>query len=199
LTRVGAPRHIAFVSWRSLLGAATESTLPDKVTRHWIPSGDAGTVATVRIMVRLARADAAHPLVRSMAAKIVQPASGRDGVAQAGMIRRWLGEHIAFLRDPAGTELLHTPVRLLAMIGAARTIHVDCDDAAILGASLGKAVGLLSRFVVVGFRSPTAPYQHVWTELSNPVGSPRWVELDITRAAQNISPAMISRRLTVRV
>lgn len=187
------------MSWslRSLLGDS--ATLPDQVTRHWIPSGDAGTVATVRIMVRLARAGSVHPLVRETASRIVSPVQGRDGAAQARLLRGWLANHVAFLRDPAGAELLHTPVRLLTMVGQGGTIHVDCDDAAILGASMGRAVGLLSRFVVVGFRSPAAPYQHVWAEVANPVGSPRWVELDITRSAQRIVPGLISRRLTVRV
>lgn len=150
-------------------------------------------------MARLARAGSVHPIVRTVASRIVAAAPGRNGEQQGRLIRQWMADHVSFLRDPAGAELLHTPERMLTMVGTGGTIHVDCDDAAILGASLGRAVGLLSRFVVVGFRSPKAPFQHVWAEVSNPVGSPRWVELDITRSAQNISAAMISRRLIVRV
>lgn len=186
------------MSWRSLLGDAA-STLPDQVYRKWIPPGEAGTRAVVQTMAQLARQGAVHPIVRTTAARIVASAQGRDGTSQGRLLRTWLSEHVAFLRDPDGVELLHTPLRLLTMIGAGGTVHVDCDDAAILGAALGKAVGLLSRFVVVGFRSPKAPFQHVWAEVSNPVGSPRWVELDITRSAQRIVPGLISRRLIVRV
>ncbi len=72
--------------------------------------------------------------------------------------------------------------------------HVDCDDAAILAAGLGKAVGLLARFVLVGFRSSRAPFSHVWTELRSPTGGP-WVEMDVTRSVQRLP----SRETRVRV
>ncbi|MEE8177710.1 MAG: hypothetical protein V3T65_06925 [Acidobacteriota bacterium] len=56
--------------------------------------------------------------------------------------------------------------------------QVDCDDAAVLSAALGKAVGLKPRFVVLGFEGPTGPYRHVYTELFDGVA---WTEMDVTR------------------
>lgn len=151
----------------------------------------------------LARQGATAPLVRGLALRIVQGIPGRDGEAQAVAIRRWMRDNVLFLRDPAGTELLYTPdrmVRILTGGGPLPILHVDCDDAAVLAAALGGAVGLRSRFVVVGFLSPDSPYRHVWVELRSP--SPpdsRWVEMDVTRSAQRIPTAAISRTLIVKV
>lgn len=86
-----------------------------------------------------------------------------------------------FLRDPAGVELVHHPRVLLDRLRKEGYVQGDCDDAAILGAALGKVIGLPARFVVVGFRGPRGPLTHVYAEVSD--GS-RWVDLDVTAPAQ---------------
>lgn len=173
-------------------------TLPERVEKFWIPGGDAGVHATLGHMRRLVRQGMVDPMVRAQAQRITGALAGRDGEAQARAIRAWLSQQIVFLRDPSGVELLHSASRMLTMAAQQGNIHVDCDDAAILAAALGASVGLRARFVVVGFGSPSAPYRHVWTELSNPSGTPRWIEQDVTRTAQNLPRLrMISRRLIV--
>lgn len=92
-----------------------------------------------------------------------------------------MGLHWRFVRDPTGIELLHRPERLLDQIAAGGYAIGDCDDAAILGAALGKAVGFSARFVVLGFFGPRGPFSHVYTELWTGTG---WRELDITRTPQ---------------
>jgi len=161
-----------------------------------IGSGDFGTMQTVQRMRRIVNDATGDPLVRSVASRIAIAHSSKFGLLQARGIRAYLDERTVFLRDPAGRELLHTPALLLQTILREGYVAVDCDDVAMLGAALGKAVGLRARFIVVGFSSPTAPFRHIWTELSDPAVT-QWVELDVTRPAQGAFN--IRRAVTVEV
>lgn len=136
-----------------------------------------------------------NPAVRLTAAQIVAGISGQDGVEQAQAIRDWLDSHTDFLRDPDGVEMLHGPVWQVNQIRTHGTEQVDCDDVAMLGAALGKAIGLRARFVVVGFDSPRAAYRHVWAELS-PRGNVKWVDMDVTRPSQGLPFDRIARVFT---
>lgn len=172
-----------------------------RVRKLWIPHGDAGTAAVVREMRRVAR-DARHlPLVRKYAVRIVHGISGRDTKTQVDALRAFLLSHIQFLRDPAGVELLYTPERLLQILtDHGPPLRIDCDDVSALTAALAGAIGLRSRFVVVGFLSSSAPFSHVWTDVSAPTRHSPWYQLDITRPAQALPPDQaVSRRWIVRV
>lgn len=179
----------------------TTATLPDKVQRFTMPGGDGGTFASVSQMARLVREGATDPLVRETASQIVAGVDGRNPVAQASAIRSWLAGHFQFLRDPLGAELLHTPRLMLTRIMQSGTVRADCDDAAILGASLARSIGLRTRFVVVGFLASNAPFRHVWAEASASSGpqAGQWVEFDVTRQAQQIPWDKISRTRYVDV
>lgn len=172
------------------------------LTYKEIPEGDAGAVATVNEMARLILDGSTSPIVRRAAVAIASTVAPRDYAGQLAAIRRWVAQHVSFLRDPEGTELLHTPDLLVRSILANGMIHVDCDDVAILASAIGKSIGLLARIVTVAFQDPQrtpAPYAHTWAELSSPIDSPRWVEMDTTRSAQRIDPSLISRSFIVDV
>lgn len=154
-----------------------------------IGSGDAGTRAILNAMLGLIRSGARDQRVRNAALQIVEGISGRDSAAQIRAIRSWLETHFVFRRDPAGAEGLWTPVRLLAQLPAQGVIYGDCDDAAILGASLARSVGCATRLVTVSFQAG-APMAHVWAEAADPAGH-HWQELDVTRPAQGPFPAVV--------
>lgn len=167
-------------------------TLPGKVERRIISGGDAGTLATAQRMAALVREGSTEPLVRQTAVEIVRAVPGRDYARLAQTVRAWLARKVQFLRDPYNDELLHSPAFLLTTLRQNPTIRVDCDDAAILGAALARAVGLRTRFVVVGFLSPEAPFRHVWAEAAGPIGN-EWTELDVTRVRPTIPWDKITR------
>lgn len=166
----------------------------------WTPGGDFQTWATVLRMRRLARQGMVHPVVREKALEIVAGVPGRAYDALIAALHQWLVAHSWFTRDPAIAELLVTPWQQLADLTRRGILTYDCDDAAILAAALGGAVGLKARFVVVGFRSRNAPFRHIWTELAAPSGPTRgqWVALDVTRRSQRL-PRLEVRRWTVPV
>lgn len=164
-----------------------------RVEVRTIPEGDAGTLATVRRMRALVIDRCAHPVIRDLAVSL---GLGLQTSAQASAIRGWLRAHIRFQADPETTELLHDPVLMAQWIRERGVIGVDCDDVAIMGAALGCALGIPTRFVVVGFFEPQAPYTHVWAELFDGLG---WRELDTTRTVQGIEDGRIRRRLYMDV
>lgn len=160
-----------------------------------LPSSDFGTLLTAFQMRMMVYREFMNPIVRLTASEIVRGLGGTDAVAQAQEIRDWLEAHTEFLRDPDKVEMLHGPVWQLQQIKQNGVVQVDCDDVAMLGAALGKAIGMRARFVIVGFDSPNSPYRHVWTELA-PANLNAWVDLDVTRPAQGLPFGRISRVLT---
>lgn len=142
-----------------------------------IPPGEAGTVATVSTMRRLVLRAVASPVVRETVRALLLGTPTRNASAQVFAIRQWLSDHVIFLRDPDGVELLHAPDWMLHQIHTRGRLMVDCDDVAILAATLAKAAGLPARFVVLGF-IPGRGYQHVFTEVFD---GRSWVDLDVTR------------------
>jgi len=135
-----------------------------------------------------------NPGFRAYAIRVASQ-HGRNGITQAYGIRQWLTERVSFIRDPDQLELLQSPVEVLTQIVQVGQMAMDCDDVAMLGAALGRAVGLRARFVVTAFQGPQKPFAHVWTELSDN-RQQEWVELDITRTAQALN-IPVTRRMVV--
>ena len=154
-----------------------------------IPAGDAGTFVTLRVMRRLVNRGLGDGLVLDVARRVASGARGRDATGRAELVRLWLDRTFRFVRDPRGIEYLQSPQHQLRNIRRRGVSSGDCDDAAILGAAIGKAAGLRARFVVLGFLFPKAPFKHIYVELETPLG---WRDLDVTKPAQKL-PMRISR------
>lgn len=155
----------------------------------WLPDTDPEqTLATVGVMRQLAIQGAIAPAVRSVAAFLVH-GQGRDQLAYAQGIAGWIAQVTRFLYDPSVAEALVPADVTLALIQAHGVAQVDCDDVAILAAALGLSIGLRARFVVVGFLTPDAPYEHIWTELSDSSGA-TWIAVDPARPATGLPPVV---------
>ena len=155
-----------------------------------IPRGDAGILRTVKEMRRLVQGSLTSPLTVESAAAIVSP--WETSCQRAQGVRDYLAEYVRFVPDPLGFELLRAPDFMLNQIGTQGYAAGDCDDIAILGAALGKAVGMPARFVLIGF-SPDRPWEHVFTELATERG---WAELDTSAPAQ-FPPNLVVHRTRI--
>ena len=113
-----------------------------------ILGGDFGAMTTLAKMRAVANGGLVDPVVIETAHAVIENAGvlGRDEPGKAEAVREWLAEHLQFLPDPRGVELLQTPRYQVDRIRRLGFSTGDCDDAAILGAALGKAVGLRARF-----------------------------------------------------
>ncbi|MGE0347385.1 MAG: transglutaminase family protein [Gemmatimonadales bacterium] len=153
----------------------------------WIPTGSLGIELTIFRMRRLVRGALGSPLLAETAAGIV--AGSGSSVEAAERIRAFLELVVEFTPDPDGSELLKSPRYMLREIQELGRVRGDCDDVAILGAALGRAVGLPARFVLLAFVHG-APFEHVYTELLTADG---WLELDTTKPHQLPSGLRIVR------
>lgn len=134
-----------------------------------IPSGVAGTRATLRIMRDLTREWRVHPKLRQLAKKIVQACPPKSAKCEVARIHAFVSNKIRYVGDVAGVETIQTPDLTL------RDRCGDCDDQALLVASLLQSIGRPARFIAVG-ASP-GQFQHVYAE--TPIG-PDWVAVETT-------------------
>lgn len=155
--------------------------------QRFVFGGDLGALQTLRRMKQIANASLGDPLVIETARSIVENAGvlGRDQWGKYLALRQWIEEHVQFLPDPVGLELLSTPRYMLQRIRQAQFVSGDCDDAAILGAALGKAVGLRAKYRALSFVNQRRPFQHVYTLL---LVNGKWANLDATRSPRTDPP-----------
>lgn len=136
-----------------------------------LPSGPAGTVATLKIMKRLAREAIRSPsqLVRNRALEIFRNAGlpPRDWFGQIRALQAWVQNCIRYVQDPVDVELVQTP-EVTLKLGTG-----DCDDQATLLASMLEATGHLAKFVAIGVKG--GPFSHVLVETKTGRG---WVAVE---------------------
>lgn len=118
-----------------------------------IPSGDAGVAATLRLMVDMVLQYRAAPVVRLTAQRLVSGCAERDRACHVRTLQGWVRDSITYLPDVRDVETLQTPDLTLSMGSG------DCDDKAILLASLLESIGFPTRFCAVGVRG--GPFSHV--------------------------------------
>lgn len=133
-----------------------------------LSGGDRGTRETLAAMAELVRDAARRPDVRRFARAM------KANQWPLGSLWRVLRSRVVFEADPPGQELVRHPSQLLAEILSAGTARGDCDDRAMLGASLARAMGYQVAFVTIG-RDPAAEMEHVYFAVR--VGG-RWTPLD---------------------
>ena len=147
------------------------------VSTYTIPQGDRGAYETLRIMKRIVLESMRDVSVLDAAKTIIRGVGGKDRRAQSQAIGAWVRSSLRFVRDPYGIETVHTPLFMLERIRTQGLFEADCDDYAVLSAALAKAVGLRTKFVILGFMSKRAQWAHVYTIAETPYG---WYPFDHT-------------------
>lgn len=173
---------------------ATFWGVPVKVRKSWRARGDAGAMQTLAEMRAMVQRSAVEPEIVSLARVIVRPAARGDRRGAAGLVRDWVSRHTRWTPDPEGAEYLVPPTVMLSRIARAGLAPGDCDDVAVLAATLLKAAGIPARLTAIGFH-PTRRLSHVTAEAMTGPGV--WRELDTTRPA--VTDARPARALALRV
>lgn len=154
---------------------------------------------TLNAMTTLVDEGVDAPAVVMIARQLAVMAGVRRPYFQALAIQAWMKRVWRYVDDPNDRDLLIAPDVLLQQFDAVGFIAGDCDEAAIVGAALGRAIGLSAQFVVLGFASddPTQPdrFAHVFAVLLTDDG--QHISLDVTRPAGPVPPP--TRILTVDV
>lgn len=118
---------------------------------------------TLQVMRKIAKERAGHPLVRKLALNILNYYNipSHNYAAEAKAIGTYVQQKVRYVKDPTGIEQLHDPVMLIDQIqrGIARG---DCDDMALLTASLLLAIGHTPVFRCVRYNTKSGPYNHIY-------------------------------------
>jgi hypothetical protein len=164
--------------------------------------GDAGTVQTLAAMQALVDASAqdrrvvnAWKMLREIQAVELGTRAGADSVLPPWrLVWQLTRHHVRFAADPKRAELIREPLYVLDTLAEARervvrskgrdavyAVPGDCDDRAVLGATLSRLEGYDVAFVTLSDQ-PGGAWKHVlWAIRGGPVlGTPRdeWYPMD---------------------
>ena len=165
----------------------SQSKPPNLAATITIPEGKPGIVETLKIMRRIVRKQKAALPIRNKALEITQGIDGKNWVGEIKAVQEWVKNNVKYRKDIVDVETLHLPETLLGVKSG------DCDDHALLVASLLESIGHPTRFVAVGYAPDD--YIHVFAE--SRVGN-KWVSVETTEpVALGWQPENINSRLII--
>ncbi|NPA52693.1 MAG: hypothetical protein GXO22_07340 [Aquificae bacterium] len=108
-----------------------------------------------------------NPFFRQLATQIINsfPCQHKNYDCYVYAVAKWVRDNIKYIKDITGYETLQTPENTLAISGG------DCDDHAILVATLLNAIGIKTAFKIVG---KDGKYKHIYVIAITPKGK-KWV------------------------
>jgi hypothetical protein len=125
------------------------------------------------------------------AVDLVRNVPAYDDFGEVYALFSWVQQNIRYTKDPVTKEKLYPPLELLKIQAG------DCDDIAMLLASLAIALGYPARLVTVAANANYPDeFSHVYTEVEAPPGSGKWVAVDAARpnSAFGLEPAVYFRK-----
>lgn len=152
-------------------------------TMMGIPDGSQGTVATLNVMARFARAGRQSELVRDAANELTAGLAQKDFVGEIRAIQEFVRDRIRYLRDPVQIERVQTPEATLTLKSG------DCDDKSVLTAALLESVGHPARFKAVGPRPGMFSHVFVQAQIYAKGGIPKWINVETTEPWELGRPA----------
>ncbi len=144
--------------------------IPASYSRTTLSDGEAGIFDTLRLMRRMVNDYKTDAGIRQAALNVTFMTPAQDEASEVEALYCFVRDHIRYTKDVHGVETLATPDKTMAMrVG-------DCDDQAVLLASLLESVGYPTRFVIEGY-TDGGTWEHVYLETCL---CGQWVALDPT-------------------
>lgn len=144
-------------------------------TRFAAFRGPQTTIDTMRELCLGARGERSM-LVRGAVEFCTRGIHPKDYLSEILAIRHFVGERVRYLNDPKALELVKDPQRLIEEVVRHGVAVGDCDDCALLTATMSRQLGREAEFVTVGFGPPNS-FSHVFTRVREPK-TMRWIVLD---------------------
>lgn len=165
-------------SSRKLMGQLDNNL---KITTQFFKDGEQGNLATVDFMRKIARERATHPLVRQLGINILNEAQTKshNHADEAVAIGRWVQQNVAYMKDPDGVELLQDPIYIIKK-SQSNEARGDCDDMALLMATLLISIGIKPSFKIVRWQKPNGNFNHIYVTVKegNYKQQPQVISLD---------------------
>ena len=172
-TLLPAPRQ-STVRARSVASSSVSATAPLSIKKGRYPGIDGVMQAATQLVAKYT----GDERIRSLALKITRSIRRHSETGQpdlrnvdliADAIYKWMVRNINYVRDPWNIERIQSPdITIRQKAG-------DCDDHAILGASLLQSLGIHTGFRIVS-RSGDS-FDHIYTVYRSPEG---WKSFDTT-------------------
>jgi transglutaminase-like putative cysteine protease len=140
--------------------------------------GEPGIFQSLEAMRLGALKEATDPIVRGAALELVATCGPKDDACRASRIYALVKSRMRYVPDPVNVEAFGLASFHLENIANTGQTQGDCDDGAVLVATMATAVGLESRYAVASFRSDRELH-HVWAEVKLPQG---WYPMDTFRS-----------------
>lgn len=132
-------------------------------------------------MKKVARLRASDPLIRKLALNILAQYAvpSHHFVDEALAIGDYVKRKVRYVRDPDDVEYLQDPIDLVKHVQNG-TAQGDCDDMALLAATLLLSIGHQPLFRAVRYEQPIGNYNHIYVVVyeKNPYGHEERVVLD---------------------
>lgn len=144
---------------------------------------------TLQIMATMIRARRDDRAVRDLALRVTEGCKPMDLRCRMLRVLEYARRTLRYEMDPRGGELIHDPVDTISRIGSMGVAAGDCDDGAVLVASMVESLGIRSRLVAVSARADRRLH-HVAVEAADRSGF--WFFLD---PIQQRGPGMQFSRL----
>lgn len=132
-----------------------------EVSSKTLSQGRKGNLETVQLMQRVAHERAGHPVVRSLALSITSRLPSNAYADEAKAIGKFVQENVRYIRDAIGYEQVQDPLMMIEHIMESRA-QGDCDDMAILTATLLLSIGHTPFYRLVRYKSIWGPYNHIY-------------------------------------
>lgn len=142
---------------------------PHSQTMMAIPSGMAGINVTLSHMRRFVDQYKTDPRIREVALHVTAGLPQKDFDGEMKRLHSFVKSTIRYTRDINGVETVQSPVKTLEYRAG------DCDDKAVLLATLLESVGFKTRFYAVGFRPDNVEHVLLECELFG-----NWIALETT-------------------
>lgn len=114
-------------------------------------------------MQTVARARSGHPVIRQLAINILNyyGSDSHNFVDEAVAIGEYVQNNVRYVKDANGIEQLHDPLTLIEQIQR-NVARADCDDMALLIATLLLSIGHTPCFRMVRYEQGKGPFQHIY-------------------------------------
>jgi hypothetical protein len=137
--------------------------------------GPETTIQTMREMAQGNRGERSV-LVRSVTESVVRQLQPKDYLSEILAVRHFAATRCRYLNDPLTTEFVKDPQRMIEEILAHGKTTVDCDEIALLIATMLRQLGREADYVTVGFGIP-GRFSHVFARGLEP-RSNTWIICD---------------------
>jgi len=128
-----------------------------------LPNGEKGNLLTVEFMKKVARDRSKSPIVRQLACNILKQyrVPSMHYAQEALAIGDWVKKNFRYVRDTRGVETLQDPLMMIDQIQRGNG-QGDCDDHALLIATLLLSVGHAPRFRIVKYNRFAPSFAHIY-------------------------------------